>query len=111
MRAARCMTITAAELRAIQASWASPLSTMPITSPHPLCPADQLVSSGQKNDTAEVESNASAATCERIREKQVQKPSRGSRFQVAVALDARNPNASANRRLCVGPRWKALPFQ
>jgi hypothetical protein len=85
------MAITAAELRAIQASCLSPLSTIPTTSSHPLCPVDQLVSSGQKNDTADVESRASAATCDRISEKQVQKPSRGSQVQMFEALDARNP--------------------
>ena len=104
-------SLSAAELRAIQASCSLPLNTMPATSPQPLWPVDQLVSSGQRKETAEVESRASAATCDRISEKQVQKPRRGSQSQTVVALEARNPKARANKRLWVGPRWKALPFQ
>jgi hypothetical protein len=56
------MAITAAQLRATQASCLSPFSTIPTASSHPLLTVDQFVPRGQKKDTADVESRASTAT-------------------------------------------------
>jgi hypothetical protein len=94
----------AAEPIIIHASWALPLITILKTSLQPLYPIDQLVSRGQRNETAEFESSASAATWEKIKAKQLQKPKRGSHGHLSDALHAAKPAARANSRLWVGPR-------